>query len=284
MLVLVFGALTVGGSGVARADGATQPPTPNRVLHVPTGHMQSWGQVYATGGGTHRAGAIASVATGLGKLAEIDIGLSDHLGVCSGCIDGAGQTDSLLLPSGLFKIGLGEGEFVSWQPALALGFRKTFGATQVAEDLGDPSNFGDLDDARAARLFAVASKTLGPLRLHVGVDIWDAEVVVGEQREALSQRPLGERVRPFAGVAWTPSIYPRTSLIGDVSWVPVMDQSPGSGDPRAELRWLAGWGVRYQALDWVSTELAVRHREGGQLDDSTVMLRFNAVLDWRLSR
>ena len=156
------------------------------------------------------------------------------------------RADSLIAASALFKIGLSENRFGGWQPALALGFRTTLATREV----------DDFDEYRAARLFGVASKTLGPLRLHVGVDIWDAEVTVGDQREVLSQQALGDRVRPFGGLSWTPSIYPRTSLIGDFSWAPVVDQG------RAELRWLAGWGVHYQALDWGSIELAVRHRQG----------------------
>ena len=46
-----------------------------------------------------------------------------------------------------------------------------------------------------------------------------------------------------------------------------------------DLEWVAGWGVRYQALRWSSVELLVRHREDEGLGDSTVMIRVNAALD-----
>jgi hypothetical protein len=45
----------------------------------------------------------------------------------------------------------------------------------------------------------------------------------------------------------------------------------------AKLRWIGGWGVRYQALSWGSIELEVRHREGDGLRGSTVLVRVNGA-------
>jgi hypothetical protein len=42
--------------------------------------------------------------------------------------------------------------------------------------------------------------------------------------------------------------------------------------------------VRYQALDWGSIELAVRHREGDDLSGSTVMVRVNGTAGFRRRR
>lgn len=257
VLALLCVAQAAGVAGAEVGKASTAP----RLLHVPTAYLQPPRGVYLSAGGSHRKGVMLAATTGLGQLAEIDIELSDSLAVCSACSGDETHADSLMAASALFKIGLQEDWLGGWQPALALGYQKTLW-TDV------PAAAGELT---CARVFAVASQQLGPIQVHAGVDLWDAEVTSGDRRELLSQRPLGERIRPLGGFSWVPSIYPRTSLIGDISWVPVVE------DGTADLRWLAGWGVRYQALEWSSIELSVRHREGDDLDDSTVMIRINGV-------
>jgi hypothetical protein len=81
-------------------------------------------------------------------------------------------------------------------------------------------------------------------------------------------------VRPVGGVEWTPPQYPKTTLMGDVSYVPFLRDTVV---PEVALEWVAGWGVRYQAFEWSAIELAVRHREDEGLGDSTVMVRFQGV-------
>ena len=262
-------AISVSAVASVRADEPVFRPDTPRVLHIPTAHLQPPAVIYATLGGTHRGGVMAGLSTGLGQLAEIDAELSDHLAVCDGCATPGEKIapDSLLTGSAQFKVGLAERRFSRWQPALALGYRKSF-LTRKSLVTGEVDSF---DDYQVARLFVAVSKGLGPFRLHGGVDLWDAEVAAGDQRRALSEEELGQRVRPFVGLAWTPSIYPRTSLVGDFSWIPV----PESG--QVTLNWLAGWGVQYQAVDRVSIELAVRHRQGEDLGDSTVLFRINAI-------
>ncbi|MCG8423467.1 MAG: hypothetical protein MJE77_36670 [Proteobacteria bacterium] len=247
------------GAGISAAEPIRTARAP-RVLHIPTAHLQPPRQVHVSAGGTHRGGAFAAISTGLGRLAEIDVEVSDRLAGCRQCAGDDRRADALVAASALFKVGLGENHLVQWQPALALGFRTTLGTRRV----------DDFDRLRVARLYAVASKTLSSLQLHVGFDIWDAAVRRDGQRRVLSNQPLSDRTRPFGGFAWTPSLYPRTSLIGDISWSPVVDEN------RVELRWLAGWGAYYQALDWASIELSVRHRQGQGLGDATVAIRVNA--------
>ncbi len=141
-------------------------------------------------------------------------------------------------------------------PALVLGVRTTFAARGH-----EPGR------ARASELHAVASRVLGPVRVHAGAAVLDG---------GFGDRGAGERldaqVRPIAGLEWTPSIYPRTSMLADVAWVPRL--APGA----LGLEWVAGWGVRYQALAWGSIELLIRHREDEGLADSTVLVRVHAVV------
>ncbi len=68
-------------------------------------------------------------------------------------------------------------------------------------------------------------------------------------------------------------MYPRTSLLAELTWQPDADADA--------LRWLGGWGVRYQAFAWGSIELAVRHRQREALGDAAVLIRVNGALRLR---
>ena len=166
------------GPGVARAK-PVKVPLPPRVLHIPTAYLQPPLRVYTTAGGSQRLGAFVALSTGLGRLAEIDVELSDHIGECRECEADENAADSALLPSAMFKTGLAEGTFGRFQPALALGFRTTLGAP------GGET----FDSVRVARLFAALSKQIGGVQLHLGVDMWDAEVTVGDQTTVLHDSP-----------------------------------------------------------------------------------------------
>ena len=118
-------------------------------------------------------------------------------------------------------------------------------------------------DSRASSAVLVGSRVLGPVRLHAGVEALDGRV--GTVR-------LGTTVRPVGGIELTPPQYPKTTLLGDLAWESRLDATAPA------LEWLAGWGVRYQALRWGSIELDVRHREGEGLGGSTVLVRVNGVV------
>jgi hypothetical protein len=138
-------------------------------------------------------------------------------------------------------------------PAIALGVRTAFAAR--GHDLHEP---------RATDAYAVASRDLGVVRLHAGVDALSASVD-GHRAAA--------RLRPLAGLEVHPPMYPRSSLLADLAWEPTL---AAQGPPT--LGWLLGIGVRYHAFSWASVELAVRARQAEDLGASTVMVRLNAVL------
>jgi hypothetical protein len=144
-----------------------------------------------------------------------------------------------------FRVGARQGAWFAGQPALVLGLQARFGSSD------------------ASSVYLVGSRELGPLRVHAGASASDARV--GDTR-------LGATVRPLAALELTPPKYPKTTLMGDVTWAPRTDRT----EPAVE--WVAAWGVRYQALRWGSIELDVRHREGEGLGGSTVFVRVNGVL------
>jgi hypothetical protein len=263
---LSFAAIACAAAGVARADDVPQQPPPPRVIHAPTAHLQPSLTAFGSVGATQHGLGMASLTTGLGELAEVAIIVDDDVATCSGCTDDEPHARALLIASAQFKVGVNEGRAATWQPALALGFRRSVGSP-----LGDDSP-GDYDTVEVARLYAAASKTLGPLSVHAGVDIWDAEVTLEGDTTFLHDRPLAKRTRPFLGLAFASPQTPRTSLMTDIAWTPVVDGG------EASLRYVTGLGVRYQAFDWSSIELGVRHRQGDALDETTFMVRLNAVV------
>jgi hypothetical protein len=101
------------------------------------------------------------------------------------------------------------------------------------------------------------------VRPHAGAAVIDARV--GDRR-------LGATLRPLGAIELTPPAYPKTTLMADLACLPRFDATAPA------LEWVAGWGVRYQALRWGSIELDVRHREGEGLGGSTVFVRVNGVL------
>ncbi|HEX3759342.1 MAG TPA: hypothetical protein VHW23_11575, partial [Kofleriaceae bacterium] len=151
-----------------------------------------------------------------------------------------------------FRIGARQDSWLRGMPALVLGVRATFAAYEPA-----------VDAPRVTDAYLVASRDLGVVRLHAGLDALAASV--GELRTAA-------RLRPLAGVELHPPMYPKSSLLGDLVWEPELDAA------RPELGWMFGIGVRYQAFTWASIELAVRARQGDDLGGATVMVRVNAIV------
>lgn len=263
---LSFVAVVCAAPGAPRADDDVTPSPPPRVIHAPTAHLQPSLTVFGSAGATQHGVGLVSVATGLGELAEVAVGIDDDVAACDGCTADEPHARGVLIANAQLKIGVNEGRAASWQPALALGFRRTIGSPVLDGEAAD------YDALEVARLYAAASKTLGPLRVHLGVDVWDAEVTLDDVTTFMHDTPLSERVRPFAGLAFASPQTPRTSLMADVAWTPVVD----AGD--ASLRYVTGIGARYQAFGWSSIELAVRHREGDDLDQTTFVVRLNGVL------
>lgn len=242
--------LTVAAAVIAARPVAADPAG-SRVLTAPTAWLAPSGAATATLGIDHRGDTAAFVTASLDGLAEIELDEDSDVRGCADCaMQGAPHTP-LRLGRAAFRIGVRQDGWLRGQPALVLGVRTTFAAYDPA--VGAP---------RATDAYLVASRDLGVVRLHAGVDALAASVA--DHRSAAALRPL-------AGVEIHPPMYPRSSLLGDIAWEPELDAAAGPA-----LRWMLGIGVRYQAFSWGSIELAVRAREGDDLGGATVMVRFNA--------
>ena len=237
---------------IAARVAAADPAAP-RVVTAPTAWLPGAGTLVGSAGLDHRLQPAIAIDAGLGELAAVELGADSDVRTCTiaqGC-----DTDHLatprLLPRAAFRIGAPQDAWFTGQPAVVLGARVT---------IGDPPAHG----LAIGEVYVAASRELGPVRLHAGADLLAARDARGEA--------FGPRLRPFGAIELTPPQYPRTTLVGDLAWVPRFD---AGAPPTTE--WLAGWGVRYQALSWGAIELDVRHREGEGLAGSTVMMSVTGV-------
>jgi len=230
-------------------SAAADPALPH-VLTAPTAWLPGSGTVFGTAGLDHRGDASIDVGYGLGELASVELDSDDDVRTCAmpPC-----TTDHRAQPirqqRAAFRIGAREDAWFIGQPALVLGVRESFGS-----------------GPRVGEAYVVASRELGPyVRVHAGALAIDA------RDRAAGAKALGFTVRPTAALELTPPQYPKTTLLGDLSWEPRLE--PAAPQPE----WIAGWGVRYQALRWGAIELAVRHRETEGVAASTVLVRLDGV-------
>lgn len=235
---------------IAVARPAAAEPSGSRVLTAPTAWLPRAGELEAMLGIDHRGDGAAVIGYGLGGLAEVELGSETDIRACTDCT--ARPTPVPLGRAG-FRIGARSDAWFTGMPAIVAGVRTTFAAR--GHDVHEP---------RANDAYLVASRDLGIVRLHAGIDALSASVS-GHRTDA--------QLRPLAGFELHPPMYPRSSLESDLAWEPTLDAQHGP-----TLGWLLGIGVRYQAFPWASVELAVRARQSEDLGASTVMIRINAFL------
>jgi hypothetical protein len=228
------------------------PPKPPIEVQMPvlfsasTGYLPPAGVIIGGAGVDTGGGVGADLRVGLGDVAEFGVGTTDLIRtrICDPvCTTSAVQP----YPLALFKMGLAEDRLFRNQPALALGFRKSF-----ERDHDDRSS-------RVAELYLVASKRVGRLtRLHAGATVWDAAIrredggVASEFQ--LHSRGLRHMLRAYGGVDI--EALPRSHLIMELMWAPELQL--GQTADNISLTPMFAWGVRYQLADWMLFESGVR--------------------------
>nr|HEX4313458.1 hypothetical protein [Kofleriaceae bacterium] len=245
-----------------------RPPDPPiampELLRSPTAWLlpaavMYWKTSVDTGGGVTTNGRV-----GLGDVAEFGVSTIDSV---RAKLDDT-RTEDVIQPyvTATFRMGLGEGRLFDDQPALALGFEKSFQRNH------------DGFATRTAELTLVASKHFGKhAALHVGGSFWDASLRGdGEGDQTISgfdnvtlhdSNDLGNQIRPFGGVQLEPIA--NSEILVDLSWAPVFCYSPAKGacaDGQITLQPELSWGVRYRVADWVNLESGVRLPNIGKAD------------------
>ena len=231
-------AMVLIAAGTAIAD----PAPIGHVITAPTAWLPPEGSIVGSASLDHRGDGGFRFTYGLGGLAALEIGGDKDLRACDAAC--AAKPEPKWNGHMAFTMGVPQ---VDLRPAFALGFATTF----------------DKPSLKAVDLHLVTSYRLGGVRGHAGFALIESRT---------GDATSGVKVRPVAGLEITPPQYPKTTLLTDFAYLPLLRQDAPA------LEWTIGWGVRYQALRWSSIELDVRHREGEGLGDSTVMVRVNALV------
>src|SRR3954469_12380398 len=185
--------------GSARA--ASADPAIGRVLTAPTAWLPPEGGLVGTAGVDRRGDGSVLLAYGLG-IASVELGTDTDVRGCTEC-DGDMKGDPLWMGRAAFRLGARQDAWFQGMPALVLGVRTTF-ATHG-------HTFGG---ARETDAYVVGSRAIGPVRLHAGAALSDA---------GYHDISLGPKLRPLGGFEWTPAPYPKTSVLGDVMWLPKLE-------------------------------------------------------------
>lgn len=214
------------------------------LLFAPTARMLEAGAISAAGAIDTVGGAQLELKVGLGGVAEFGIGSTDHIRArdCASC----DARTVRLVPMARFVMGLPEHRLFRHQPALAIGFQKSF------------TRKHDARSSRYAMLYLVASKKLGSAHLHGGALIWDGEIArADDSMVTLHSEPLSKRVRPTAG--FEVLARDRSHVIVDLTWNPELRIARDLADADSlRLRPMLSWGVRYAAARRVALEAGVR--------------------------
>jgi hypothetical protein len=218
---------------------AIADPIEPRVITAPTAWLAPAGGFVASTGLDMRGEATLDGDYGLGRIGEVELGVDSDARACEsapcGTDDGEALAKPLHLVRAAFRIGSPEGE---WLPAVVFGVRETI-------DAGDMHAIGEA--------YAVASRELGPLRVHAGIDLLASSIAAA-------------RVFPLGGIEYRPPRFRKTSLIADVAWQPIFGEA-------IQCERIFAIGARYQTFRWLSVELDYRAREDESLAGSTVLAR-----------
>ena len=226
------------------------PPTPPRppidqpeLLLSPTGFLLPAGVIYSRSGVDTSGGWSADLRFGLGDVAEFGVATTDLVRAR----DTFTSTPERLAPfyTATFRMGLAENRLFKHQPALTLGFRKSF------------EHEADGHRSRIAELHLAASKHLGArTTIHLNGSFWDASVETGDAGPvALHDRGLGKQLRVGGGVAVR--AVEDADIAVDFAWVPefcfgCLEEN------RIRLRPILSWGVRYDLASWANLQSGVR--------------------------
>ena len=237
-----------------------------QLLSVPTAHLLPAAIVYSTTSVDTGGSIGGSLRVGLGDVGEFGLETSPLIRI----IPFPGQDAETIQPLifATFKMGVSEEHLFKHQPALALGFRKSFNRKYKGNHI------------RAAAIELTASKTFGGVSLHGGAVFWDAELEeIGGAPVALHDDAIKRQIRPFGGIEAEP--FKDAQLLIDVAWVPLFRPGQSKLKERIELRPSLSWGIRYVLSRSVSLESGVRVPDIGEANllDAQIFGQFTFASD-----
>ena len=218
------------------------PPVEYGLLFAPTARLLPAGVVSAalnldTGGSFG-----SDLRVGLGDVAEFGVGTTDAIREIT-CVTCAASAISNIGVAH-FSMGLDEDRLFKYQPALVLGFEKSF------------SNDDDGRTTRFANLYLAGARKWGALDIHFGLMLWDGSIDKDSDgtEVTLHDGSISKMIRPYGGVEVQTTNH--SKLLVEWSWNPEL-QLQNATDSIA-LKPTLAFGVRYGLRGPVSFEAGVR--------------------------
>lgn len=216
------------------------------IFNAPTGHLLPAGIIVSQAGVDTAGGLSGDLRVGLGDVAEFGVSTNALINV-KPSVDGEPEAIDAY-PTALFKMGISENLLFRHQPALSLGFRKSFEVEH------------DDRKTRVAQLYMVASKNLGKrFRVHFGGVFWDASIEREDGTELAlhdSDNRVKRQLRAFGGIEIEP--LPKSQILLELHWVPEFIIRDNEATDQIFLTPAFSWGVRYELADWILLESGVR--------------------------
>jgi hypothetical protein len=213
------------------------------LLLAPSGAMLPAGVIYSRSGVDTSGGLSSDLRFGLGDVAEFGVAVTDLIRGR----EAYGQTARRMAPfyTATFRMGLAEDRLFRHQPALALGFRKSFEFE------------ADNHRSRIAELHLAASGHVGTrTTVHLNGSFWDASVETGDEGPVLlHDQGLGRQFRVGGGFAV--HAVEDADILVDFAWVPEFCFTCTAPN-RTRLRPILSWGVRYDLAPWAQLQSGVR--------------------------
>jgi hypothetical protein len=246
-----------------------RPPDPPiampELLRSPTGWLLPAAVIYSKSSLDTGGGVTTTLRVGLGDVAEFGVSTLDTVRATT---NGTDDTVKEIQPyvTATFRMGVAENRLFTGQPAVALGFEKSFEF--------DNDNF----KTQTAELTLVASKHLGKhAAIHLGGAFWDASIESDSSAgldAKLDNGNIAHQIRPFGGIQVEP--IDRAELLIDLSWAPEFCYvatslngnavCPATNGDAIHLQPELSWGVRYRVTDWMNLESGVRLPNIGKAD------------------
>lgn len=215
------------------------------LLRAPAGVMLPGGVLYTRSGVDTSGGFSWDARFGMGDVAEFGVAMTDLVRARNAY----GETTQRLTPFTLatFRMGLREDYFFRYQPALALGFRKSF---RHEDDAGNRTQLAELHLAGTLHLgrnFAA----------HANVTVYDASVQAVGEISAVLLHDLGLKHQIRGGGGIEIRAVEDADIMVDVGWIPEFCYTC-SAPVRVKLRPVLSWGVRYDLARWAQLQSGVR--------------------------
>jgi hypothetical protein len=253
-------------AGTAQLASADERRHQSMVVTAPTAFIEG-GAIQANARIDQRGDWAMGASLILGGIASVGISSDYNLRACIQCIAN-NKIQPIRATSATFRMGARADQWFHGQPALALGVR----VMMSSDSLGTSA---EPKAIRSADIYAVASRDIATFTVHGGVIGQDAETVETISDVRIVHRLVSSRwpqIRPIAALQWHPSIYPRTTLMADLSWLVEWRGNSNPSGEKLTQTWIAGWGVQFRAYRRTTLDLTVRHRQDEGLPSSTVVL------------